>query len=213
MQEIIMVAVDCSPQRYQEYRGPSYSTDTPPSPTNYFHRYSDFLIKELKPRIDREYRTLTNAENTAIMGSSLGGICSLTLAWEHPEVFGKAASLSGSYQIEKRDFLVNGLQKYQGKPKPVLVYLDSGVTDFMGGDDGRANTEQVAAELRRIGWVENKNLQLFIDAHPLDSKALEQSGLRKDKWAEAQKSQHNEFYWRLRAWRPLTFLFPPIEKP
>jgi hypothetical protein len=38
---------------------------------------------------------------------------------------------------------------------------------------------------------------------------LAESGLRRDKWREAQTSQHNEFYWRLRAWRALTFLFPP----
>jgi len=38
---------------------------------------------------------------------------------------------------------------------------------------------------------------------------LEKAGLRRDKWKEAQTSQHNEFYWRLRAWRALVFLFPP----
>ena len=38
---------------------------------------------------------------------------------------------------------------------------------------------------------------------------LERLGLSRDKWKEAQTSQHNEFYWRIRAWRALTFLFPP----
>jgi len=38
---------------------------------------------------------------------------------------------------------------------------------------------------------------------------LEKAGLRPDKWREAQSSQHNEFYWRLRVWRALVFLFPP----
>jgi hypothetical protein len=38
---------------------------------------------------------------------------------------------------------------------------------------------------------------------------MEQAGLRRDKWHEARSSQHNEFYWRLRAWRALTYLFPP----
>jgi hypothetical protein len=35
------------------------------------------------------------------------------------------------------------------------------------------------------------------------------TSLRRDKWKEAQTSQHNEFYWRLRSRRALTFLFPP----
>ena len=79
----------------------------------------------------------------------------------------------------------------------------------MGGDDGRSLTRQVAAELRRIGWP--KNLKLYFDAKPLTLAELKKSGLRRDKWAEAQTSQHNEFYWRLRAWRALTFLFPPLK--
>jgi len=37
---------------------------------------------------------------------------------------------------------------------------------------------------------------------------LEKSGLRPEKWGEALTSQHNELYWRRRAWRALTFLFP-----
>jgi hypothetical protein len=49
---------------------------------------------------------------------------------------------------------------------------------------------------------------MFVDAHPLTPAKLETSGLRHDRWTEAQKSQHTEFYWRLRAWRALTLLFP-----
>ena len=48
----------------------------------------------------------------------------------------------------------------------------------------------------------------FIDARPLGLTELEKTGLRQDKWKEAQTSQHNEFYWRLRVWRALVFLFP-----
>jgi len=101
------------------------------------------------------------------------------------------------------------LKGYHGPPKPFRVHLDSGVVDFTGGDDGSSLTKRVAAELRRIGWT--NDVQRFVDGKPLTSAELEKSGLRRDKWAEAQTSQHNEFYWRLRAWRALTFLFPPVE--
>src|ERR1039457_4974323 len=133
------------------------------------------------------------------MGSSMGGICSLVLAWEHPDIFGSAASLSGAFQVEQTNFLNRALKTFHGKPEPLRVYLDSGVVDFTGGDDNRALTEQVAAELRRIGWADD--LKLFVDAKPLTPEALEKTGLRRDKWSEAQTSQHNEFYWRLRSWR------------
>jgi enterochelin esterase-like enzyme len=143
------------------------------------------------------------------MGSSLGGICSLVLAWEHPEIFGRTASLSGSFQVEHTNFLNEILHNYHGKPKPFRIYLDSGAIDFTGGDDGRALTTQVAAELRRIGW--ENNLAQYVDEKTLTPEELKKAGLRRDKWSEAQTSQHNEFYWRLRAWRALTFLFPPDE--
>src|SRR6266516_5251118 len=221
MQEVIMVAVDCSAERYLDYRGPVYgrSRDSeprkrkrpPPAPGDNlrYEKYTRFLIEELKPKIDREYRTLTGATHTGVMGSSLGGLCSLALAWEHPETFGKAASLSGAFQVERTNFLSNVLRAYRGKRKSIRMYLDSGTMDFSGGDDGRQGTDAVAAELRRIGWKKEGDLEHFVDLKPLTELELEKTGLRRDKWKEAQSSQHNEFYWRLRAWRALVFLFPP----
>ena len=203
MREIILVAVDCSAQRYQDYRGPNASTNNAA-----YEKYRRFLIEELKPRIDHDYRTLPGPSNTGVLGSSMGGICSLALAWERPDIFGHAASLSGAFQVEKRYFLNDVLKNYQGKPKLFRVYLDSGVVDFSGGDDGRKNTEAVAAELRRVGWKDGQDLLHYVDAKPLTESELENSGLRRDKWKEAQTSQHNEFYWRIRSWRALTFLFP-----
>lgn len=220
MQEIIMVAADCSPERYLDYRGPAFRyTEAelkemkrpPPAPGDNarYEKYTKFLIEELKPKIDREYRTLPDAAHTGVLGSSMGGICSLTLAWEHPDVFGKAASLSGAFQVERTSFLSNVLRSYRDKPKPIQVYLDSGTCDFSGGDDGRKQTDAVAAELRRIGLREGKDLVHYVDLMPLTEAELEKTGLRRDKWKEAQTSQHNEFYWRQRVWRPLVFLFPP----
>lgn len=204
MHEIIIVAVDCSASRYREYRGP-----VPPSTNNAaYEKYKKFLIEELKPKIDHDYRTLTNASNTALLGSSMGGICSLALAWEHPEIFGKAASISGAYQVEKEFFLRQVLATYTGKRKPIKIYLDSGIADFTGGDDGAEETAAVAKELLRIGWRSREDLLHFVD-QPLSADQLKPFNLPNGKFAEAQRSQHNELYWRLRAWRPLTFLFPP----
>jgi enterochelin esterase-like enzyme len=213
MQEIIMVGVDNSAARTNEYSGRMSrtlsvaSTDAVSTrPNTAFENYSAFLIQELKPKIDREYRTKPDAANTGVMGSSAGGICSLVLAWEHPGVFGKAASLSGWFAADGTNFLNSVLRNYRDQPKPIRIYLDSGVKDFMGGDDGSALTTQVAAQLERIGWT--NNLTHYVDPRPLTKEELETSGLRHDKWAEAQWSQHNEFYWRRRSWRPLIFLFP-----
>jgi enterochelin esterase-like enzyme len=208
MQEIIMVAVDNSFSRMQEYSGRHHAAGGPATNTA-FENYEAFLLTDLKPHVDRDYRTLPGPVHTAVMGSSLGGLCSVVLAWDHPEIFGGAASLSGAFQVEQTNFLNEVLKNYHGPPKPFRVYLDSGVVDFMGGDDNGSLNGQVAAEFRRIGWT--TNLEWFVDGKPLTPAELEKSGLRRDKWAEAQTSQHNEFYWRLRSWRALTFLFPPLE--
>src|SRR2546423_1940794 len=211
MQEIIMVAVDNTRWRYQEYRGPGPlgKNSERAGGENRFESYASFLSEELKPKIDREYRTWRGAANTGVMGSSLGGICSVALAWSKPRIFGAAASLSGSFQVEKGYFLKKVLRPYKRKPKPIRLYLDSGTIDYTGDDDGRRITEAVAAELRRIGWEEERNLKHFIELKPFSESELERTGLRASKWEEAQSSQHNEYYWRQRAWRALVFLFPP----
>jgi enterochelin esterase-like enzyme len=209
MQEIIMVGVDNSRSRYKEYRGRVKPTDGTNTDNSKFESYATFLTKELKPKIDREYRTLKTPANTGIMGSSLGGICSVALAWDHPRVFGRVASLSGSFHIEKRNFLERVLRRAKRKPGPIRVYLDSGTIDFTGDDDDRRYTDLVADELRRLGWKDGKTLERFTEARPFTDQELEKTGLPFDKWHEAKSSQHNEFYWRMRAWRPFVFLFPP----
>lgn len=208
MQEIILVGIDNSPRRYLEYCGRHHAPGT--TTNTDFENYSAFLISELKPRMDSAYRTRPEPAATGTLGSSMGGICSVILAWEHPGVFGRAASLSGAFQVENTNFLNAVLRAYQGKPNPFRVYLDSGAVDFTGGDDGRSLTTAVAAEFQRIGW--GPELLHFVDERPLSTLELEKTDLRRDKWAEATTSQHNEFYWRLRVWRALTFLFPPNEK-
>ena len=58
------------------------------SPWHGAPRYARFLIEELKPRIESDYRTLTGPEHTFVMGSSMGGLLSYYLVREHPDVFG-----------------------------------------------------------------------------------------------------------------------------
>jgi len=204
MRPVIVVAVDCGPSRYREYRGPIAAG----ADNRAYERYSEFLIRELKPKIDREYRTIPDAAHTGAIGSSMGGVCSIALAWEYPEVFGLAASLSGAFQVEKQHFVDRVLKASTAKKKDVRIYLDSGTCDFSGGDDGMKQTEAVRNALEQLGWKQGNDLMHFVD-QPLKADQLEQFNLPQDKFAEAQRSQHNELYWRLRVWRALTFLFPP----
>lgn len=56
--------------------------------------YLKFIVKELKPKIDKNFKTFTDKYYTFIAGSSMGGLISLYALCEYPEVFGGCAALS-----------------------------------------------------------------------------------------------------------------------
>lgn len=59
--------------------------------------YLTFITEVVKPYIDNRFRTKSEARNTAIIGSSMGGLMSHYAALAKPDVFGKAGILSPSY--------------------------------------------------------------------------------------------------------------------
>ncbi len=84
--------------------------------------YCAYIAGRLKPWVDERYRTLPDAKNTAVMGSSLGGLVSLELAWNHSSVFGMAGCMSSTFQ---RDPGLFDRILSEGK-RPLKIYLDSG---------------------------------------------------------------------------------------
>ena len=63
--------------------------------------YGDFLAKTLKPYIDNNYRTLSSAKNTGLIGSSMGGLISLYTGVKYPSKFGKLGVFSPSTWFTK----------------------------------------------------------------------------------------------------------------
>src|SRR5258707_8575072 len=59
-------------------------------------QYAHFLIDELKPYIDRKYRTNPDAEFTGLGGSSLGGLVTLAIGVLYPHVFRRLIVMSPS---------------------------------------------------------------------------------------------------------------------
>lgn len=66
--------------------------------------YLAFLKNTLKPHVDATYRTLPNAKNTTIMGSSLGGLVSFYAMLKYPETFGQAGLFSPSFWFSDKIF-------------------------------------------------------------------------------------------------------------
>ncbi|KQR68182.1 alpha/beta hydrolase [Pedobacter sp. Leaf176] len=61
--------------------------------------YVSFLVETLKPYIDSKYRTLKDANNTSIAGSSMGGLISMFAITEYPKIFGSAGIFSPSFWL------------------------------------------------------------------------------------------------------------------
>ena len=62
-------------------------------------QYVDFLVTTLKPFVDKKYRTKKDKSNTAIAGSSLGGLITTYAVLKHPNTFGTAGIFSPAYWI------------------------------------------------------------------------------------------------------------------
>lgn len=95
--------------------------------------YLQFLVKELKPYIDKNYHVYKTRENTFIAGSSMGGLISLYALCEYPEIFGGAACLSthwiGTFTPDNNPFphsFINYLNKKLPNPKNHKIYFDCG---------------------------------------------------------------------------------------
>lgn len=146
-------------------------------------RYARLVVDELKPFIDHEYRTLPDATNTGVGGSSLGGLVSLYLGIRYPRVFGKLAIMSPSLWWDRKSIL-HRIQRVAHR-QPQRIYLD------IGTNEGRhpAAITGHARELRDLlvskGWVPNEDLC----------------------YVEAEGADHSERAWAERVGPMLRFLY------
>lgn len=92
--------------------------------------YLEFIVNTLKPEIDSKYRTKPNARNTAIMGSSLGGLTSFYAILKYPKVFGKAGVFSPSFDYSNDIYMATENTK-KIKAKIYFLYGDNEDVDMV----------------------------------------------------------------------------------
>ncbi len=143
--------------------------------------YARLLIEELKPFLDETYRTRVGAPDTAVGGSSLGGLISLYLGTQHPEAFGKVAALSPSLWWNGRT-LVDHIRRQHAQPD-TRIWLDMGTAE---GERHLRDTDQLDRLLRSLGWREGVDLR----------------------YLRAEGAVHDESAWASRFGDVLRFLFP-----
>ncbi len=95
IQPLIVVAIPTTANRLQEY-GTAVAANAQGLGSQ-AAQYEDFVVKEIMPWINREFRTRTTARETAVLGASLGGLAAFDLAWNHPDKFGAVGVFSGSF--------------------------------------------------------------------------------------------------------------------
>ena len=187
---IIVVGVWNTADRFTEY-----------SPWHNAPNYARFLIDELMPRVNREFRTLPGPAHTAAMGSSMGGLLSFYLVTHHPEAFGACGCMSTHFPLSEAvvremipgvptpavsdttPYLVRDIAAGLKAPPSARYWFDRGT---LGLDSAYGPTYAVARRwLLDQGRVEGRDF--VVRTYP--------------------GATHNEASWRARLDDPLTFLF------
>ena len=107
--------------------------------------YLDWMVQELKPLIDAKYPTLPDRENTAIGGSSMGGLMSLYAVTAFNDVYSRAACLSPSIWFATRS-LDRLIRDAQFAPDTV-IYMDYGSREMAHHDNMRKQYAAVTSRL------------------------------------------------------------------
>jgi enterochelin esterase family protein len=109
-------------------------------------QYARFLLEEIIPEVSKQYNLATNPESRAICGSSSGGICAWTVAWERPNSFSKVLSHIGSFTNIRGGHVYPALIR-KTSAKPIRVLLQDGANDLDNqfGNWPLANQEMAAA--------------------------------------------------------------------
>jgi predicted alpha/beta superfamily hydrolase len=143
-------------------------------------QYMDFIVGTVKPLIDSTYRTLPGRADTAIMGSSMGGLASHYAITQYPQVFSKAGVFSPAYWTAPAAFDFVASQRL---PADARVYL------LMGEKEG----DTMVPDVVRMAAV------LGASGHPAQGSVLK----------IVPGGQHNEQFWRSQLREALLWMFAP----
>jgi len=184
---IIVAVANMGEERIHEY-APTPGVISPPDRPKkrsraLAGRYGGFLVNELKPFVDRRYRTKPECEFTALGGSSLGGLATLAIGIIFAECFSRLLVMSPSVWWD--DFSILRLLGYVDRKPPLKIWLDMGT-----GEPEWEQVHELRDALLDRGW------QLGVDLE----------------YHEIPGAGHNEGAWAARIEPALRFLFPPQPK-
>ncbi len=149
-------------------------------------RYPDFLMKEVMPFVERNYRVASGPEDTGLGGSSLGGLIALYTAMARPGVIGRLLLESPSLWASHRQVIK---ESRSVRIWPERIYLGVGTAEAGSVEQSRTVTDDVRelAGILRRAVLSEKRLRLVIE----------------------DGAGHNEAAWAERFPEALRFLFGP----
>jgi predicted alpha/beta superfamily hydrolase len=146
--------------------------------------YGRFLVEELKPMIDRTFRTKKEPQVTGLAGSSLGGLVTMHLGLKYPSTFQRLGVVSPSVFWGNRDIV--GRVKALKKKPPLKIWVDIGTHESLGSQETVADTQQLRDALVAEGWKLGQDLQ----------------------YTEVPNATHSESAWAERFDDILRYLYP-----
>lgn len=159
--EWIVCAIDHLPDRFSEYTPWTYPAASIYDPLG--RRFLNNLTEFFVPYMNANYRTLTGPPNTAMIGSSLGGLMALFCGRERPDVIGRIGAVSPS--VMWADY--NSFRHWNSKLDTwTKIYLDMGSEERIVIQgiylDYASVTVDFYEHLVRLGYAPHE-LHLFID--------------------------------------------------
>ena len=148
--------------------------------------YAKFIVNTLKPKIDQTFRTKTDKNNTAIMGSSMGGLISHYTALQYADVFGKAGVFSPSFWYSEDVF---DFSKKHSNIKDLRLYFLAG-----GKEGGNPTFEGISKTAKDMNTMIDVLKSGGFPAENINSK-IEPEG------------EHNEKLWKNSFEEAITWLF------
>jgi enterochelin esterase-like enzyme len=165
IQPIIVVAIPTNEDRLHEY-GTAVTVNAQGLGSK-AAAYTRFLVEEVRPVIDQEFRASRGPEHTAILGASLGGLSAFDIAWNHPEVFGTVGVFSGSFwwraaavdlQITPNALIMPEVVRRSQKREGFRAWFQAATRDEVCDRDGNGvidaiqDTLELMAELALLGY-------------------------------------------------------------
>jgi enterochelin esterase-like enzyme len=170
MQKVIIVGIDNSDQRTEEYNQGKIWNVYGQESNCHVDKYAQFVIDEVMPWVNENYNTKTGPKNTAVAGSSYGGMASLYFAWNHSNVFGMVACYSSTLRWRSPERgtwhdtpLFEEIKNYTGPVKPVKLWIYSGDSEKLDLDNNGIDqygewSYELADTLVNHGWTFGEDL-------------------------------------------------------